>query len=370
MRKRGKDMKQMMKIVCALLIAVWLLPLEGAHAASFKDLSKDNTLITEIDYLVERGVINGYPNNLFKPNTYVTRAQVAVMLTRALGLQTTNVKNPNYQDVPSTHPYYKEIAAVENSGIFNSAQKFNPSATLSRADMAIVLQRAFKLKGSETNYFSDVSSKTRGYKEISVIASNNITRGYDDGSFKPNVPLTRAHFSAFLARALTLSNTNLLKDTAFDYTYSYYSINEKKQYTLKYQFGHNDGKSDVWKVKDLNSNKVFNDEHLFSDGEAYGQGFAAEYSSHYDLYIGLPLRIGVLQHENEGAVISGIRITIKATDGTVKASGVNYHNAIVLEEKNIYRSGVRTYYFVDGIGLVKELYNDVVVYELLERTAN
>ncbi|MEY9978812.1 S-layer homology domain-containing protein [Lysinibacillus sp. RC79] len=363
-------MKQILKIVCALLIAVCLIPIEGVHAASFKDVSKDNTLITEIDYLVEKGIINGYPNNLFKPNTYVTRAQVAVMLTRALGLQTTNVKDPKYQDVPTTHPYYKEITAVQNAGIFDTAQKFNPTATLTRGDMAIVLQRAFKLKGSESSYFTDVSAKTRGYKEISVIFSNNIVRGYDDGSFKPNLPLTRAHFSAFLARALTLSNPNLLKDTAYDYTYSHYSLSDKKSYTLKYQYSHNDDKSDVWTVTDLNSNKVFNDELLFSDGEVYGQGFARDYDLFYDLYFGLPLRIGVIQHEDDGGIISGIRITVKATDGTVQAGGVKYNNAIVLEQTSVYSNRVSTYYFVDGIGLVKELYNDVVIYELLDRTAN
>ncbi|MEB2301394.1 S-layer homology domain-containing protein [Lysinibacillus xylanilyticus] len=360
----------MLKIVCALLLTVWLIPFESAQAASFKDVSKDNTLITEIDYLVEKGIINGYPNNLFKPDTYVTRAQVAVMLTRALGLQMTNVKDPKYQDVPTTHPYYKEIAAVQNTGIFDATQKFNPNATLSRGDMAIVLQRAFKIKGSETSYFTDVSANTKGYKEISAISSNNITRGYDDGSFKPNVPLTRAHFSAFLARALTLSNPNLLKDTAYDYTYSHYSLKDKKLYTLIYQYSHYDDKNDVWAVRDLNSNKVFNSELLFSDGDVFGQGVDRDYDLFYDLYFKLPLRIGVIRHEDDYGITSGVRLTVKATDGTVQAGGVKYSNVIVLEEKSIYIDGVSTYYFVDGIGLVKELYNDVVVYELLDRTAN
>lgn len=363
-------MKKMSKIVCALLLAVWLIPFESVQAASFKDVSKDNTLITEIDYLVEKGIINGYPDNLFKPDTNVTRAQTAAMLTRALGLQTTNVKNPKYQDVPITHPYYKEIAAAQNAGIFLSAQNFNPDATLSRGHMAIVLQRAFKFKGSGISYFTDVSPETSGYKEISLIANNNIAKGYDDGSFRPNVPLTRAHFSAFLARALTLSNPNLLKDKAYDYTYSHYSLKDKKQYTLKYQYSHYDDKNDVWAVSDLNSNKVFNDELLFSDGEFYGQANAKNVGSHYDLYLALPLRIGVIQHENDGGVTSGVRLTVKATDGTVQAGGVKYSNVIVLEEKSIYNDGVSTYYFVDGTGLVKELYNDVVVYELLNRTAN
>lgn len=363
-------MKKMLKIVCALLLAVWLIPFGSVQAASFKDVSKDDTLITEIDYLVEKGIIYGYPDNLFKPDTNVTRAQASAMLTRALGLQTTNVKDPKYQDVPITHPYYKEIAAVQNAGIFLSAQKFNPDATLSRGHMAIVLQRAFKFKGDGISYFTDVSPQTSGYKEISLIANNNIARGYDDGSFRPKLPLTRAHFSAFLARALTLSNPNLLKNTAYDYTYSHYSLKDKKQYTLKYQYSHYDGKNDVWAVSDLNSNKVFNSELLFSDGEFYGQAIAKNVSSHYDFSFRLPLRIGVIKHENDEGVISGIRITVKATDGTVQAGGVDYNNVIVLEEKSIYSDGVSTYYFVDGIGLVKELYNDVVVYELLERTTN
>ncbi|MFJ7891144.1 S-layer homology domain-containing protein [Lysinibacillus xylanilyticus] len=363
-------MKKMLKIVCALLLAVWLIPFESVQAASFKDVSKDNTLITEIDYLVEKGVIYGYPDNLFKPDTNVTRAQVAAMLTRALGLQTTNVKDPKYQDVPITHRYYKEIAAVQNAGIFLSAQKFNPDATLSRGHMAIVLQRAFKFKGDGISYFTDVSPQTSGYKEISLIANNNIARGYDDGSFRPNLSLTRAHFSAFLARALTLSNPNLLKDTAYDYTYAHYSLKDKKKYTLKYQYSHYDGKNNVWAVSDLNSKKVFNNELLFSDGDVYGQGVDRDYDLFYDLYFEIPLRIGVIQHEDDGGIISGIRLTVKSTDGTVQAGGVDYNNVIVLEEKSIYSDGVSTYYFVDGIGLVKELYNDIVVYELLERTAN
>ncbi|MGA3678195.1 hypothetical protein [Lysinibacillus agricola] len=71
----------------------------------------------------------------------------------------------------------------------------------------------------------------------------------------------------------------------------------------------------------------------------------------------------------KGGVISGVRNTVKATDGAVQAGGVNYNIVIVLEETSVY-SGVWTYYFVDGIGLVKELYKDVVIYELLDRTAN
>ncbi|MGN4127388.1 S-layer homology domain-containing protein [Lysinibacillus sphaericus] len=364
-------MNKISKMLCVAVLFVWILQIQPVYAAaSFTDVSSDNVLITEIDYLVEEGIIKGYPNGMFKPNDYVTKAQVAVMLTRALGLKTANVRNPKYQDVPMTHTYYKEIAATQNAGIFDATKKFNPGGTLSRGEMAIVLQRAFKLKGSNSYRFTDVTEKTIGYKEILAVANNNITRGYQDGSFKPNLPLTRAHFSAFMARALTLSKMSLLKDPAYVYTYAFYSPDKDIRYTLNYQYSHNDNKNDVWTVTNMTNKEPFNDELLYGNETVYGQAIAADFSKHYDLFIGLPLRIGVIVHEQDDGPVGGNRITVKTTDGKVRAGGVNYTKVAILEEKFVYSDVVKTYYFVDGIGLVKELHGEEVIYELLKRTKN
>lgn len=359
-------MKNLLKIVCLILITIGILPKE-AKAASFIDIA-DDTLMTEIDYLVEQDIVKGYSKTLFKPNENVTKAQVAVMLTRALGLNTINVENPNFQDVTTAHKYYKEIAAVENAGIFDSADKFNPDSMITRGEMAIVLQRAFQLKGTDSYYFPDVTEQTPGYKEILALAHNHLVRGYADGSFQPNEPVTRGHFSAFLARAMTLTRPNLLKDPAFVYTYAYYSLNDYKRYTLNYQYHHHDGKNDVWTVQNVSSAQTFPNELLYGHDRIYGQAIADKANTNYDLYLELPLRIGVMLHEDDPGVSSGVRVTVKTTNGTVQAGEVQYSGVIILEEKSIYSDVVKTYYFVDEIGLVKELHNDIVVYELLNRT--
>ncbi|WP_155593987.1 S-layer homology domain-containing protein [Lysinibacillus cavernae] len=359
-------MKNLLKIVCLILITVALLP-KDVRAASFKDLV-DDTLTTEIDYLVEQGIVKGYSNNLFMPNETITKAQVAVLLTRALGLNTINVQNPNYQDVSTANKYYKEISAVQNKGIFDTTHKFNPDAPFTRGEMAIVLQRAFQLKGSDPYYFSDVTEQTPGYKEILTLAHNHLIRGYEDGSFKPHEPVTRAHFSAFLARAMTLSKPNLLKDSAFVYTYAYYSVSDHKRYMLNYQYDHHDGKNDVWTVQNLSTEQTFPDELLYGHDRIYGQAIASDATTHYDLYLELPLRIGVILHEDDAGVTSGVRVTVKTTNGTVQAGEVQYSGVVILEERSIYSDVVKTYYFVDDIGLVKELHNDIVVFELLNRT--
>lgn len=365
-RGRRENMKKLLKLVCLILITVAILPKE-AQAASFIDLA-DETLSTEINYLVDQDIVKGYSNNLFKPNENVTKAQVAVILTRALALNTINIENPNYQDVTTAHKYYKEIAAVQNAGIFDDVHTFHPNATMTRGQMAIVLQRAFQLKGSGNAYFTDVTEQTSGYKEILTLAHNHLVRGYDDGTFKPDEPVTRAHFSAFLARAMTLSKPDLLKDRAFIYTYAYYSLNDHQRYTLDYQFDHHDGKNDVWVVENLSSEQAFPNELIYGDDRIYGQAIARDGNTHYDLYLELPLRIGIILHEDDAGVTSGKRVTVKTTNGIVQAGEVQYSGVVILEEKSIINGTVKTYYFVDGIGLVKELHNDIVVLELLNRT--
>ncbi|MFJ7738568.1 S-layer homology domain-containing protein [Lysinibacillus sp. NPDC097287] len=362
-------MRRIFAMICLAMIVVWVSPSEQVKAANFKDVLRNHTLKTEIDYLIDRDIIKGYPDGTFKPNDSVTRAQAAVLLTRALGLNTSNVKNPNYQDVPVTHTYYREIAAAHNAGIFQTAQKFTPSGTIPRGTMAIILQRAFQLEDSDTNYFADVTERTDGYQAILAMANNSITRGYQDGTFKPNVVLTRAHFSAFMARALTISKHKLIKDRKYMYTYAFTSTEDNHTYTLNYKYSHNDGKNDVWTITNTTNSKLFNDELLYYEDFVYGQAIAQEFSSHYDLFIELPLRIGIVRHEDDDGVIGGIRITVKDTKATLQANGVTYNNVAILEETNVFNTDVNLYYFADNIGLVKQMKNGKVIYELLKQTA-
>lgn len=51
-------MKKISKILIVVLI-LGILQIQPVYAASFKDVSSDNTLSTEIDYLVERGLLKG-----------------------------------------------------------------------------------------------------------------------------------------------------------------------------------------------------------------------------------------------------------------------------------------------------------------------
>lgn len=173
-------------------------------ATSFPDLTDSNRFYDEIQYLTNEGIISGFPDKSFRPKADVTRGQAAIMLGRALGYDGTQ-RDTNFPDVDSSQVSSGYIAeAVKNKVISGYPDgTYRPGATVTRAEMAIILHRAFIADGETGNFtnFSDVSENMRSYQAIGDLASVGIVAGYGDGTFRPNVKLNREQFSAFLARA-------------------------------------------------------------------------------------------------------------------------------------------------------------------------
>lgn len=185
-----------------LLFSFLLLPAAMTEAKSkFKDVPNDFWAKSEIEFLSSKGIIKGFPNGTFQPNQPVKRVQAAIMITRALGLNTSHRPNPGFKDIKNLDKEaYNAIAAVVDEGIFPKGQTFRPHEALSRADMAIALVKAYGLKGTYHKPITDVSRDL--YPYVSALAANGITKIYKDGTFKPKDTVTRAHFSVFFARVL------------------------------------------------------------------------------------------------------------------------------------------------------------------------
>jgi Phosphodiester glycosidase/S-layer homology domain len=184
--------------VSTILMAVSTVP-----KPIFKDVKHSFWASYEIEKLVNKGTIAGYPDNTFRPNLSISRSHAAVLLTRELGLDTSNVTNPGFKDIKPTDKYYKEIAAAENAGLLKGRGKglFAKDSQLTRAEMAIILRKAFNIPDTDQSYYPDLKSSHWAYSSVNAITHHNIAGGYPDGTFKPNNPVTRAEFSVFLYRA-------------------------------------------------------------------------------------------------------------------------------------------------------------------------
>lgn len=203
-----------MKKIYTLLIATFafflVLP-NTLTANAFNDVPSSHPNFKEINYLIEKGVIDN--GNHFGITDIVTREEVAVMVAKAAGLDGTQ-RNTKFSDVPKSNLNSGYIQSAVEAGIINGYNDgtFKPQAKVTRGHMAAFISRAFDLpKGNQT--FKDVPMGHTAYEAVQQLVAAGITTGYDDGTFKPEANLTRAHISAFLARAILYDAGQSEKDT-------------------------------------------------------------------------------------------------------------------------------------------------------------
>ncbi len=249
----------------ASLLLVFSISSFKAEAADFGDVPSSHGFHEEIMYLIEEGIISGYPDGTFKPDRTVTRGEAAIMIGRAFDLDGTQ-RNTKFKDVDATSKASGYIDASVKKGFISGYpdNTFRPGATISRGDMAIILSKAFDLNVTSVFDFYDVGHNMAAYEHVGKLSVYSISIGYADGSYRPALKTTRAQFSAFLARALepkfkqkaTIEDSYALNKTK-QYTYDT-SDSGELLYTFKdvgVQFGQNIGFA--WEVESIDTNEKY-----------------------------------------------------------------------------------------------------------------
>lgn len=341
----------MRRILAVVAGAVLLCVSMKAEAAVFSDVPESHSLALEIEYLAGAGVISGYTDGTFKPNAPIAKKHIAKMLTHALLLPTTDLKPLPYKDVPMTHPYYKEIAAVYTAGIFSDAENFRPELSISRAFMAKIISTSFELKSIAQNAMTyvDVPTTSEFYRPIQLVTMNNIAQGYEltNGygpttfAFAPSNLLTRAHFSAFLARAMSLSAGDYTPDTRYTYT-----------------FEHADG---------LITRMEFDETQQIEGGIGTFWNMYEENRDGYERWYMYFTRADIWSYAEPE--ISNFYVTYPFTVGYKRGNSLDYmyynHRRDILETKATYRIGDITFY---DVVVVRDRYWDEALVTMTEET--
>lgn len=113
---------------------------------SFADVERSSIFYRYVETAYARGILSGYPNRIFKPDSYVTRAQVAKMLVRARQwpVNLTGVSPVPLCDVPASHWAWIYIQVAMQHGTFSGYPNgcFLPDASATRAQIAKVMVQA------------------------------------------------------------------------------------------------------------------------------------------------------------------------------------------------------------------------------------
>ena len=176
----------------------------NGSAAGLKDIP--GTSSSEINYLLDRAIVQGYPDGTFRPEKNLTRDEAAIMIGKALKLDGTKRKTV-FPDVDPKTEASGYIQSAYEKGIITGRldDTYGPKDPMTRGQMAFLLQRAFQLSQTSKVYFKDIATSGAQYDAIDKIATAGLTNGYPNGTFQPAAYITRAEFALFVARGLNES---------------------------------------------------------------------------------------------------------------------------------------------------------------------
>lgn len=240
--KGGHELKRI--IVAGSLILLLIQPVLPLNALAqvetsatessnyFKDLKKTHWAAPAIMKLVNKGYMNGYENQTFKPNQYTTRAEAAAVIARTMGISMESDFKLQANDVSTIHPYYKEIRKLAELGIIQNNEQFHPEEPLKRAHIAKMIALAYKIEvdGKNKSSFKDMPKNYWAKNYIDSLADVEIVTGKTSSLFEPNHFVTRAHIAALTVRGMEFQQKVKNREVAYDYLSKNY-ITTKNDYT-------------------------------------------------------------------------------------------------------------------------------------------
>lgn len=186
------------------------VPVPEGDKNIFSDLDSVAWAKDSIERLAEKGIVSGYGNGIFSPETYVTRESFLSMIIRGLNIECIN-NSVVFEDVDTSKWYSPFVVTAYNSKIIYgiSDNIFGIGMNITRQDMAVIAVRAAefadkKLISTETKPEFTDSDSISDYAKDAVYKLYNagILNGKGNGMFKPKDICTRAEAAVIIDRLL------------------------------------------------------------------------------------------------------------------------------------------------------------------------
>lgn len=195
-----------MKKISILILTLGVILLTSVSSfAAFSDMPQgsDGEVLQKA---VDNGLIEGFADGTVQPNTPITRAQMATIMSRAMNAQET-ADISVFVDVAAGDWYYDAMAKAVYMGAFkgDNLSKLNPNNTISRQEAFIVLSRIFDTPSANTsvlNSYTDGAEVASWAKnEVSSIAAAYLT---DTQSLRPLDAMTRLEFAQIMDKIVNV----------------------------------------------------------------------------------------------------------------------------------------------------------------------
>ncbi|OPH58150.1 heme uptake protein IsdC [Paenibacillus ferrarius] len=150
-----------------------------------------------VEQAVNLKIVNGYEDGTFHPDGEINRAEFAVLLNRALKLKAAS-KPLSFTDSQNIPEWAKsDLSSATESGLLGGYEDgtFRADRTITRAELAVIVVRALQLK-TDVNakpLFTDAANIPQwAQAEVAAASESGIISGRDQNKFAPEASATRA----------------------------------------------------------------------------------------------------------------------------------------------------------------------------------
>ena len=180
---------------------------EETETISFKDVKENDWFYDAVSYAVENGLMSGMSEDIFAPNTPLTREMLAVVLYNVEG-QPESTEANTFTDVKGDMWYTDAILWANENGIVAGYDNgaYGVGDLITREQFATILYRYAQFKGYDTTQGGMAVREFSDYENISDYArpamawavNAGIMGGMDDGTLMPQGKATRAEAATML----------------------------------------------------------------------------------------------------------------------------------------------------------------------------
>lgn len=174
---------------------------------SFPDIS-GHYAEQHIKKLFSYGIANGYEDGTFKPDNAITRAEFAALTANALEKIGYSLKtSPGFADTAG-HWAEKSVCKLVACGIVHGFEDgtFKPDLKITRGQAAIMASNMLVYCGVAIRDGDDYPDTASHYasRHIKSLRSFGVVNGYEDGTFKPDNEITRGQAAMYISNCLTV----------------------------------------------------------------------------------------------------------------------------------------------------------------------
>ena len=167
---------------------------------------------TYIEKVIEAGIAQGISETSFEPDRSLTRAEMTKMVLNGFDYSpNTSITESSFEDIEWDAWYAPYVESAYELGIINGYTDgtFKPDSLVNRAEAVKIIVNTYAITNDLTLTasslpFTDTVEDAWYAPYISYAYHKGVVNGFKDGTFKPEDPVTRAEFCKIIVTLLGL----------------------------------------------------------------------------------------------------------------------------------------------------------------------